>query len=117
MLKAITIHQPWADAILLGLKHYETRSWHTAYRGPIAIHASKRVFAPGEVDRVRFVHATEIVGTWLNRRYGAGNHPPGLAQHGTIIAIGYLAEILPADFASIALSIPGPGCLSRVPAA
>lgn len=38
-MKAITIHQPWASLVALGVKHIETRSWSTKYRGPIAIHA------------------------------------------------------------------------------
>lgn len=42
VLKAITIWQPYAQAIALGLKRYETRSWATKYRGRIAIHASKK---------------------------------------------------------------------------
>jgi hypothetical protein len=41
-LKAITIHQPWASLIAYGHKKFETRSWKTNYRGPIAIHASKK---------------------------------------------------------------------------
>lgn len=40
-MKAITIKQPWATLIALGLKEFETRSWATKYRGPIAIHAGK----------------------------------------------------------------------------
>ncbi len=39
-MKAITIWQPYAQAIALGLKTYETRSWPTKYRGKIAVHAS-----------------------------------------------------------------------------
>jgi hypothetical protein len=39
-MKAISLWQPWASAIALGLKTIETRSWATNYRGPIAIHAS-----------------------------------------------------------------------------
>ena len=39
-MKAITIHQPWASLLACGAKRYETRSWQTKYRGPIAIHAS-----------------------------------------------------------------------------
>jgi hypothetical protein len=35
--------QPFASLIVLGAKHYETRSWPTDYRGPLAIHASKRL--------------------------------------------------------------------------
>lgn len=40
-MKAITIWQPWASLIALGEKKFETRSWHTKHRGPIAIHAGQ----------------------------------------------------------------------------
>ncbi|MET4560779.1 hypothetical protein ABIA69_001923 [Lysinibacillus parviboronicapiens] len=40
-MKAITIKQPWATLIALGEKQFETRSWQTKHRGPIAIHAGK----------------------------------------------------------------------------
>lgn len=39
-MRVLTIWQPYASAIALGLKKYETRSWQTRHRGPIAIHAS-----------------------------------------------------------------------------
>ena len=42
-VKALTIHQPWASLIALGYKKLETRSWRTRYRGPIAIHAGKKL--------------------------------------------------------------------------
>lgn len=42
-MKAITIHQPWATLIALGEKRFETRGWPTNHRGPIAIHAGKKV--------------------------------------------------------------------------
>jgi activating signal cointegrator 1 len=42
MIKAITVIQPWAQAIALGFKKYETRSWSTDYRGPLLIHAAAR---------------------------------------------------------------------------
>lgn len=41
-MKAISVWQPWASAIAQEGKHIETRSWRTNYRGPIAIHASRR---------------------------------------------------------------------------
>ena len=40
-MKAISIHQPWAWAILHAGKFVENRSWRTNYRGPLLIHASK----------------------------------------------------------------------------
>jgi hypothetical protein len=41
-MKAITLWQPWASLVAIGAKKIETRSWYTNYRGPLAIHASKR---------------------------------------------------------------------------
>ena len=40
-MRALTLTQPWAEAVASGLKVWETRSWQTSYRGPIAIHAAK----------------------------------------------------------------------------
>lgn len=40
-MKAITLTQPWATLVAIGAKRLETRSWHTAYRGSLAIHAAK----------------------------------------------------------------------------
>jgi hypothetical protein len=41
-MKALSLHQPWASLIGLGVKTIETRSWSTKYRGPLAVHASLR---------------------------------------------------------------------------
>lgn len=41
-MKAISLHQPWASAVAIGLKKFETRSRLTHVRGRIAIHAAKR---------------------------------------------------------------------------
>lgn len=42
-MKALTIIQPWASLIALGEKKIETRSWRINYRGPILIHAGKKI--------------------------------------------------------------------------
>jgi hypothetical protein len=41
-MKAISLTQPWATAMALGIKSWETRSqkMHASYRGPLLIHAS-----------------------------------------------------------------------------
>lgn len=41
-VRGLSLTQPWATACALGSKRIETRSWSTRYRGPVAIHASKR---------------------------------------------------------------------------
>lgn len=40
-MKAVSLWQPFASAIPLGLKRVETRHWSTNYRGELAIHAAK----------------------------------------------------------------------------
>lgn len=36
-MKVLSVLQPWASLIAIGAKRYETRSWRTDHRGPIAI--------------------------------------------------------------------------------
>jgi hypothetical protein len=47
-MKALTVRQPYAQLIALGVKTIETRSWATNYRGPLLIHAGAA--APKEQD-------------------------------------------------------------------
>ena len=42
-MSVLTVNQPWAHAILHSGKMIENRSWSTAYRGPLLIHASTSV--------------------------------------------------------------------------
>jgi hypothetical protein len=82
-MKAITIYQPWAQIIARGVKKYETRSWRTPYRGPLAIHAGA-----AKIDMAHFFgreHAAafqEALG-----RHGVG--PPW--RYGAVLATCELA--------------------------
>ena len=40
---ALSLIEPWATLMIMGAKKNETRSWSTDYRGPLAIHASKKI--------------------------------------------------------------------------
>ncbi len=40
--RVLTVKQPYAGLIVLGLKTLETRSWNTKYRGELVIHASAK---------------------------------------------------------------------------
>lgn len=40
-MKTLSIKQPWASLIVLGIKDVENRSWSTDFRGKVYIHASK----------------------------------------------------------------------------
>jgi hypothetical protein len=49
-MKCISLKQPWATLIILGIKRQEIRTWGTLYRGQLAIHASRRF--PEEARRL-----------------------------------------------------------------
>lgn len=42
-IPVLTLWEPWGSLIAAGLKRHETRHWPTNRRGPVAIHAAKKV--------------------------------------------------------------------------
>lgn len=64
-MRAVSLHQPWASAVALGAKRIETRSWSTKYRGPLAIHAAKRL------NKNELIHYG-CVWNWCGALRGAG---------------------------------------------
>jgi len=42
-MKCLSVRQPWANAIFIAGKDVDNRSRHTDYRGPLLIHASRRI--------------------------------------------------------------------------
>jgi hypothetical protein len=42
-MKVLSMIQPWASLFVLREAKFETRSWRTNYRGPLAIHTSKKI--------------------------------------------------------------------------
>lgn len=100
-MKAISLWQPWASAIAVGAKRYETRGWPavaggTLYSGWLAIHASKRTKEPKEQG-----------GSQLSQKFGDILHvAPGSAERfndagfhfwenlplGSVVAVGWLKQ-------------------------
>lgn len=60
-MKGVTLWQPWAQMIALGHKTVETRSWPTKHRGPLAIHAARRL-DPKHIDMILGSPAFEMLG-------------------------------------------------------
>ena len=48
---ALSVQQPWAWLVVHGHKDIENRDWPTRVRGPVAIHAGKKI----DHDGVRFI--------------------------------------------------------------
>lgn len=41
--RCITLHQPWATLLVMGVKVIESRTWRTQHRGVLWIHSSAAV--------------------------------------------------------------------------
>jgi hypothetical protein len=54
-MKALSVRQPWAFLIIHGGKDIENRSWRTAVRGPVLIHASSGMTLGEWNEAYRFV--------------------------------------------------------------
>jgi len=68
-MKAFTVYQPYAYAIIAGLKQYETRPRRTNVRGRVAVHAGKAkgVLIPRAASLIlpqsAFLHHGAVLGT------------------------------------------------------
>lgn len=99
-MKTLTVRQPHAKLIAMGIKGIETRSWSTKHRGLIAIHAGK---APAtrtpNVEQVgSYCYTTE----WLApiHSFDGYTHEP-IADvigeqlvYGFIVATAYLVDVI-----------------------
>lgn len=72
-MRGLTLWQPWASLVAIGVKNYETRSWKTDFRGLLAIHAAKRrpVYMGGETEKI-MLHELNAEGIgWMELPLGA----------------------------------------------
>jgi len=53
-MKALSLRQPWANAVLFLDKHIENRKWNTKFRGEFLIHAAKGMTQLEHVNAVVF---------------------------------------------------------------
>lgn len=91
-MKGLTLTQPWASAVAIGIKHIETRSWRTDYRGPLLIHAAKGFPA----------YAIEFARTEL--ALGRGVNP---IPRGAVVAVAGLVDVRVAEEVALDLGVDG----------
>lgn len=63
---ALSVQQPYAEAILSGRKRIEVRTWRTAHRGPLYIHAGRTWYGTRDQGAARAYTAAQT----LARRIG-----------------------------------------------
>jgi hypothetical protein len=87
-MKAITVRQPWAALLVLGLKRIETRGWKTNIRERIAVHAAAGPPDPRAVAGLTLIpRFAEIL-----RPYVKDGFPLGC-----VLGSVFLADCLPID--------------------
>lgn len=85
-MKALTVQQPWAWAIIRGGKDVENRTTLWRHRGPLAIHAGKRLSERG-------VTSPLIVDAWERRALQAPERLFTDLTMGAIIGIVNVVDI------------------------
>lgn len=89
-MRAISLWQPWASAVAVGIKGMETRGWSTNYRGPLAIHAAKK----DTVDNQNFFDCS-LTQPWSDYRWAeAGYSRWGDLPFGAIVATATLGHVV-----------------------
>ncbi len=97
-MKALTVRQPWASLISLGVKRIETRSWSTSFRGPLAVHAGRALPPKGDL------HIGDYTVMWNgDDTWGMARHRPTYDQStwvrrlplGAVVAVADLVDVVP----------------------
>lgn len=86
-MRALSLWQPHASAIALLIKRYETRGWSTAYRGPLVIHAAKKLFRERDYG---FPYCKEV----RDRFVAAGSHVEFM-RYGAVVCLVDLVDCVP----------------------
>lgn len=85
-MRALSIRQPYAFAIVMGFKPVENRDWRSDYRGPLLIHAGLQEFTARIGDVLRQIaKQTKRSETELDRLYRAHSARGAIVGRATIV--------------------------------
>jgi len=91
-MKILTLHEPWASLVALGIKQYETRHWEIGYRGELLIHAASRRMRKGDLAILRAeVKGIPVSENLLNEALEKIERSP---RYGCIVALSRLTDCL-----------------------
>ena len=85
--KSLSLWQPHAQAIALGIKPFETRGWSTDYRGPLAIHAAKKPFRYQDYEMEYYME--------VGRRLKAVGVPLYALDYGKVLCVVDVVDCVP----------------------
>lgn len=84
MMKALTLTNPWAWLVVNGYKPIENRDWQITYRGPLVIHAGRKL---GQEQLDHYMH--------VNHQFPHIRMPPIRDMHGGgIVGVVDLVDVV-----------------------
>lgn len=87
-IPALSLHQPWASAVVCGLKNIETRSRRINYRGPLAIAATAT--EPRECRNLMRHFQNELV-------LSLGEFEFSKLPRGVVLGVRHLIDVVPVE--------------------
>ncbi|HUS13790.1 MAG TPA: ASCH domain-containing protein [Chloroflexia bacterium] len=104
-LKALSLTPPYGSLIAAGAKRIETRSWGTAYRGPLAIHQTQGLAGSTESRLQQLCNEPPLRAVLLAAGFADTADPTCVAAdrlpRAGIVAVVYLADCIPMDSVAI----------------
>lgn len=96
-MKALSLRQPWANAVLYLGKVIENRHWRTSFRGEFLIHAARGMMDAEWSSAVDFCE--DVLGVArcfeIEAALGAGDAPTHQRHHGGIVGRARLVDVIP----------------------
>jgi len=108
-MKALSLWQPWASLMALGLKRVETRGWYMRHRGPLVIAATKTwnrdvLKALHDANRPSCIEDDSDWRRMIDRLVGRGVKTLGDLPLGAALCIVNVVDCIPTDRAALSLS-------------
>jgi hypothetical protein len=104
-LRALSLTPPYGSLIAAGAKHIETRSWGTAYRGPLAIHQTRGLAGLTAAGLRQLCNQPPFRTVLLAAGFADEDAPAAVAAdrlpRGVIVAVADLVDCLRMDAAQI----------------
>ena len=91
--KVLSLTQPWASLVAIGMKKIETRKWATSYRGKLLIHAAAGLGPVGGIRELYELCECEPFHSALR-----GQDLPHMLPRGAIVAVCRLADVARVDY-------------------
>jgi len=92
-VKAISLWQPWASLLVCGAKRVETRGWPIKYRGPLAVHATKR----WDGELAALCETEPFLSALLANVADSESWRPADLPRGAVVGRVYVADCFPAE--------------------